>query len=232
MIALARRRTRRTKSASSNSGSSGSRPMCAISVGSSAPPSETSRPPNIRWSTKRISSGPSSVASVNRTRRCRSSGAPGWWSSIWPLMPRWPSSASPGRSSARRASRASQKYLPRRRTASMRRSDQGGDEAVGPRAGRGAAGAGAAPRPRRCGRRSRGAGGRRGRPRPRAAQARAGVRAARRARGGRRSARRTPSWRRPARLPSWSGRCRGRRAPRRPGPGRRRSSCGRGRRPR
>src|SRR6478735_11184853 len=101
------RRTRRTNSASSNSGSSGSRAMCAISGGTTPPPSETASPPNIRWSTNRSSrpgwSGPRTI----RTRRCLSSGTPGGCTSIWPLMPRWPSRASP-------LSRESQRYLPRR----------------------------------------------------------------------------------------------------------------------
>src|SRR6478735_6473438 len=100
------RRTRRTNASSSNSASRGSRAMCAISAGSSAPPSETARPPNIRWSTNR-SSRSGLPASRKRTRRLRSSGTPGGCTSIWPLMPRWPSRASP-------LSRASHRYLPRR----------------------------------------------------------------------------------------------------------------------
>ena len=71
-----------------------------------------SRPPNIRWSTNRSSTA--GVSRASRTRRCRSSGAPGGWTSIWPLMPRWPSRASP-------LSSGSQKYLPRRRAPSIRR---------------------------------------------------------------------------------------------------------------
>src|SRR4051794_8502967 len=101
-----RRRRRATNATSSNAGSSGSRAMCAISVGSSAPPSAKDRPPNIRWSTNR-SSGPPS-ANRNRTRRWRSSAASAGCTSIWPLMPRWPSRASP-------VSRGSHRYLPRRR---------------------------------------------------------------------------------------------------------------------
>ena len=124
-----RRRTRRTKSASSNSGSSGSRAMWAISGGSSAPPSETDSPPNIRWSTNRSSSGrwfrdgaPRSLPRSHPPRPGRaraapagavSSGAPGGWTSICPLMPRWPSRASPLPS-------GSQKYLPRRRAPTIR----------------------------------------------------------------------------------------------------------------
>src|SRR6476619_3958364 len=101
-----RRRRRATNAASSTAVSSGSRARCAISVGSSAPPSAKDRPPNIRWSTNR-SSGPSS-ANRNRTRRCRSSAASAGCTSIWPLMPRWPSRASP-------VSKGSHRYLPRRR---------------------------------------------------------------------------------------------------------------------
>src|SRR6476661_7768037 len=108
----ARRRTAATNASSSNSGSTGSRAMWAISGGSSAPPGETDSPPNIRWSTNRSSPAP---CSVNRTRRCRSSGAPTGCTSICPLIPRWPRTASP-------LSSGSQRYLPRRRAASTVRS--------------------------------------------------------------------------------------------------------------
>src|SRR6478672_279504 len=101
----ARRRTAATNASSSKSGSTGSRAMWAISGGSSAPPGETDSPPNIRWSTNRSSPAP---CSVNRTRRCRSSGAPTGCTSSCPLIPRWPRTASP-------LSSGSQRYLPRRR---------------------------------------------------------------------------------------------------------------------
>ena len=58
----------------------GSRAMCAISGGRTAPPSEIARPPNILWSTNR-----SELAELRRTRRWRSSGTPGGCTSIWPL---------------------------------------------------------------------------------------------------------------------------------------------------
>src|SRR4051794_14418223 len=124
-----RRRTRRTSSSSSNSGSSGSRAMWAISGGSTAPPAETDRPPNIRWSTKRISRPSSAPSRANRTRRCRSSGASGGWTRIWPLMPRCPSSASP-------LSSGSQRYLPRRWAASIRRPVRASAKPAGPRRSR------------------------------------------------------------------------------------------------
>src|SRR5690242_853562 len=126
LIATDRLRMRRTTESGSKSGSSGSRPMCAISSGSSAPPSETASPPNIRWSTN-LSSEPSSRA--KRTRRCRSSAAPAGWTSIWPLIPRWPSSASP-------ESSGSQKYLPRRLGLSKRRPVSAAAKPDGPRGSR------------------------------------------------------------------------------------------------
>src|SRR4051812_25776435 len=124
-----RRRTRRTTSSPSNSGSRGSRAMWAISGGRSAPPAETDRPPNIRWSTKRSSRPSSAPSSASRTRRCRSSGASGGWTSSCPLMPRWPSRASP-------LSSGSQRYLPRRRAASIRRPVSAAANPAGPRRSR------------------------------------------------------------------------------------------------
>src|SRR6478672_2822748 len=142
LIPDVRRRTRRTNSSSSNSGSRGSRAMWAISVGSSAPPAETDRPPNMRWSTNRsslpragegrapskglLSSAPSSE---RRTRRWRSLGASGGCTSSCPLMPRWPSSASP-------LSSGSQRYLPRRRAALIRRPSSAAAKPAGPRRSR------------------------------------------------------------------------------------------------
>src|SRR4051812_38458311 len=80
--------------------------MCAMRSGtSSAPPATTSRPPKVRWSTNRSSRPPS--VKVNRTRRWVSSGLSGGTTSSWPLMPRWPVSASP-------ESSGSQRYFPRR----------------------------------------------------------------------------------------------------------------------
>ena len=95
----------RTVAARSNSGSNGSRPMCATSAGSSAPPGERDSPPNIRWSTKRSPGSPS----VNRTRTrvLGASGAASSSSRNWPLIPRWASTASP-------SVNGSQRYLPRR----------------------------------------------------------------------------------------------------------------------
>ena len=69
-----------------------------------------------RPAARRTSAGRRSAARVSarvrrsakRTRRCRSSGASAGWTSSWPLMPRWASSASP-------LSSGSQRYLPRRR---------------------------------------------------------------------------------------------------------------------
>src|SRR5680860_267930 len=97
-------RSRATKWSSSNAGSIGSRAMCAISWGSTAPPAEIASPPNIRWSTN-LSSVRSSR--VRRTLRCRSGGAAAGWTSIWPLIPRWARSASS-------LSSGSQRYFPRR----------------------------------------------------------------------------------------------------------------------
>src|SRR6478735_1044806 len=124
-----RERTVRTNASSSNSGSSGSRAMCAISGGSSAPPVEIGRPPNIRWSTNRISRPSSESVSENRTRRCRSSGAAGGWTRIWPLIPRWPRRASP-------LSSGSQRYFPRRRADSTRRPASAVANPAGPRGSR------------------------------------------------------------------------------------------------
>src|SRR3954454_2814233 len=117
-----RRRTRPTNASSSNAGSNGSRAMWAISGGSSAPPAETASPPNIRWSTKRSSSAPS----PRRTRRWRSSGAPGTWTTSCPLMPRWPRRASP-------LSSGSHRYFPRRRAPSIRRPVSAVAKPAGPR---------------------------------------------------------------------------------------------------
>src|SRR3954452_18906290 len=112
--------------------------MWAISGGSSAPPSETARPPNIRWSTKRSSTGRlpgsdsrragsrTSAERARRTRRWRSSGTPGRCTTSWPLIPRCPSSASP-------LSSGSQRYLPRRRAPSIRRPVSAEAKPAGPR---------------------------------------------------------------------------------------------------
>src|SRR5918995_201614 len=90
-------RSRATAAARSNSGSNGSRPMCATSSGSSAPPGERDRPPNIRWSTKRSPGSPS--ANRNSTRVFGTNGAATGSSRNWPLMPRWARTASPSGSS-------------------------------------------------------------------------------------------------------------------------------------
>ena len=108
----------------------------------------------MRWSTKR-SSGAVVGEARSRTRRWRSSGAPGGWTSSWPLMPRWPSSASP-------LSSGSQRYLPRRRAASIVRPVSAAAKPAGP-PGRGVPAAGAAPRRAAIGRAER-----RARSRPRA----------------------------------------------------------------
>ncbi len=89
--------------------------MCAISGGSSAPPAETDRPPNIRWSTKRSSRPWSVPASANRTRRCRSGRR------LEPVGPASGRSCRGGRGSRHRSSKGSQRYLPRRRAPSIRR---------------------------------------------------------------------------------------------------------------
>ena len=214
-----RRRTRATNSSSSNSGSSGSRAMCAISGGRSAPPAETDRPPNIRWSAKRSST--SGVSRTSRIRRCRSAGASGGWTRNWPLMPRCPSSASP-------LSSGSQRYLPRRRAPSIRRPASAAAKPSGPRGSR-RTGRGCSTstrvmvRPTAC--RSRptrttstsGSSGISPRLRPRHRQPRSQP-----GRGHRGSARarRTPSPPRPARPPSWTGRLRCRRGARPRAPGR------------
>ena len=215
----ARRRTRATKSRRRTRGRAG-RARCARSPGgSSAPRRETSRPPNMRWSTKRSSTlGASSKTS--RTRRCGSSGASGGWTRNWPLMPRWPSRASP-------SSRGSQRYLPRRRAASILRPVNPAAKPAGPRGSR-RTGRGAAPRPRRwCGRR-RGARGRADhldlgqlghRVRCSASASAAALAAGSgTSRAGAMLAVRRLG--RPARPPSWTGRCRCRRARRRRAPGR------------
>src|SRR3954447_18232164 len=103
---VCRRRSAATNSSSTNAGSTGSRAMCEISRGNSAPPGERARPPNVRWSTKR-SSGPSS-SNRNRIRRWVSSGALAGCSSICPDMPRCPTMAAS-------SSSGSHRYLPRRR---------------------------------------------------------------------------------------------------------------------
>ena len=101
----------------------------------------------------------------SRTRRCRSSGAPGGCTSSWPLIPRWPSSASPLSSGARGTCRGGGR--PRSGGRSARRRSRPG------RAGRGGPGGGGGRRREVIGaRRRRGARGRRGRPRPRGARAR------------------------------------------------------------
>ena len=53
--------------------------MWAISGGSSAPPAETERPPNIRWSTNRSSRPSAAPSSAIRTRRWRSGAESGGW---------------------------------------------------------------------------------------------------------------------------------------------------------
>ena len=141
LIAEPRRRTRATTSSRSKSGSSGSRPMWAISGGSTAPPVETISPPNIRWSTKcsafsvpeEARDEPSRRAAApsrrRRTRRCFSVSASAGWTSIWPLIPRWHSSASP-------SSRGSQRYLPRRLAPVIVRPASASAKPSGPRGSR------------------------------------------------------------------------------------------------
>ena len=88
------------------------------------------RPTGRRTSAgRRTAARTSGVSRTSRTRRCRSSGAPGGWTSICPLMPRWPSSASP-------LSSGSQKYLPRRRAPSIRRPVSAAAKPSGPRGSR------------------------------------------------------------------------------------------------
>src|SRR3569623_350768 len=122
LIPAVRRRTFATNRSSSNSGSNGSRAMWAISAGSSAPPSDTARPPNIRWSTNRSSRSPRS----NRTRRWRASRLPGSLTRSCPLMPMCPSSASP-------VSSGSHRYFPRRWAASNGRPGSAVANPDGPR---------------------------------------------------------------------------------------------------
>src|SRR5204862_135776 len=61
LMPVRRRRTAATKAASSKARSTGSRAMWAISAGSSAPPAEIDRPPNVRWATNRRC-GPAATA--------------------------------------------------------------------------------------------------------------------------------------------------------------------------
>src|SRR5512139_2348459 len=113
LMALSLALTRRTTAARSKAGSSRSGAMCPIVVGMPCTSrSVRASPPNVRWSTKR-SSGPSS-AKRNRACRCFSSGAAGSSTSSWPLIPRC-------RIRPSESPRSSQRYLPRRRTASTRR---------------------------------------------------------------------------------------------------------------
>src|SRR6478609_9501658 len=113
LIALSLPLTRRTTAARSWAGSSRSGAMCPIVVGMPCPSrSVRTSPPKVRWSTNR-SSGPPS-AKRNRACRCFSSGAAASSTSSWPLIPRWRIRPSP-------SPRSSQRYLPRRRTASTRR---------------------------------------------------------------------------------------------------------------
>ena len=119
-----------TNASSSNSGSNGSRAMWAISGGSSAPPSETDSPPNIRWSTKR-----SSPAPVGRraARAGRSGPAGGARRGAGRLHQRAGRSCRGGRGARRRCRAGSQRYLPRRRAASNRRPVSAAAKPAGPR---------------------------------------------------------------------------------------------------
>ena len=197
---------------SSNAGSSGSRAMCAISGGSSAPPAETARPPNIRWSTNRSSAPPSS--SAKRTRRCFSGTAVG---AAAPAADRSSRGGRGGRRRCRAAARGTCRAAGRRRPAGR----PGPRRSRPARPGDGAPDAGGAPRRRRSGDRPRAAS------RPRrttstsgssgtggqaSAAGRSTVSSGDRdaAAGRRRRARGRPSRRPAARPPSWTGPRRGR----------------------
>ena len=90
-----------------------------------------------RPTARRTSAGRRTAArGPRRARRARTGPAgaarrraSGGWTSIWPLMPRWPSSASP-------LSSGSQRYLPRRRAASIRRPVSAAAKPAGPRGSR------------------------------------------------------------------------------------------------
>ena len=148
---------------------------------------------------RRGRSGPAGGARRGLLRSCTSS---------WPLMPRWPRRASP-------LSSGSQRYLPRRRAPSNRRPVRAAAKPAGPRGSR-RTGRGWRTRDRRDGAADDVAGqavtdgldlGELGHGR------RLRVSSATSPHG-RDRARRTPSPRRPARPPSWSGRCRCRSAAR------------------
>src|SRR5215467_4482753 len=117
LIPVRRFRSLAANSSSSNAGSSGSGAMCAMTAGSTAPPGEKDRLPNVRWSTNRRSSPPS--VNVNLARTCAVSGRPGAPITSWPLIPRCTTSASPGVCGVRSCGLAprtcSHRYLPRRR---------------------------------------------------------------------------------------------------------------------
>ena len=231
LIPEARRRTFATNASSSNSGSSGSRAMCAISGGSSAPPAETDSPPNIRWSTN-LSSRPSEapderepdpqVPLLRAVRRLHQDLArhPEVAEQRVAVVERQPEvlAAPAGRldpppgqrlGEAGRAARVAphrarvQHVHPGDRRAEHVPLEPGADDLdLGELGHRGTPPSG-----------RRGSRGRRPRRRSRS-------RPGRGRRRGRRRSRRTPSRRPPARPPSWSGRCRCRRAGCRPGPGR------------
>src|SRR5919112_2943737 len=117
LSSVRRRRIPATASSSEKAGSIGSRALCATGSGSSPPPAAltrgcTERPPKVRWSTNR-SSGPSSSNAI-RIRRCFPAGRSASATSIWPLMPRWASTASAPRAPP---SSSSHRYFPRRHAA-------------------------------------------------------------------------------------------------------------------
>src|SRR4051794_3684096 len=91
--------------------------MCATRAGTVSPSASTVStavsPPKVRWSTNR-SSGPSS-SNRTRTRRWVSSGRSAGWTSSWPLIPRWASTAPSASPSG--PVRSNQRNLPRRRAA-------------------------------------------------------------------------------------------------------------------
>ena len=140
LISVCLRRIAATAATREKSGSSGSRAMCAISGGRSAPPGAKDMPPKVRWSRKSTSGPPSSKA--NRIRRCgcrtasvaessgrsrrrrqrRPAGDP--LTRNCPLIPRCAMTASP-------SSSAHHRYLPRRRTAVIRVPGQHGPEVGG-----------------------------------------------------------------------------------------------------
>ena len=164
LTSVRRRRSAATNAASSNCGSSGSRAMCAISAGSSRRPA---RPPARRTCAGRRSAAAGRRRrSANRIRRCVSRPRRPAARSIWPDMPRWPTTASP-------LSSGSHRYLPRRRTSVTVPAGQHARRSPPPRPAwrRTARGCSTSTVGDACGRRPSGP-GRAGRSRPRAAQAR------------------------------------------------------------